>query len=429
MRKYRKKKDKPEKSVAMLFSSNRRRISKIMEIISGERNLFLTGKGFFSYPELHGETEAGYVKITKSVSDNDGMTITIIRSLNFKGAITINEETPLLKIKKVLGESDILTGDTPFDEAFLIQAHKPYVAHAILTEKVREILFSLTKFNDLELTNLYLQYSVPLRDIQAVEDLTGPLDTGNSLYMALLHDGNQSPIIRCKKRLLNNILHDPVAEVRRKNIIMAGAHLKTDTEVRGSLLKAMTGDPDFRNRYEAALLLGETGLDYMMEMLEKNIDDTLKCDIVRSLREEKHIKSITYLKKFCPEQAPSVRDEIIKTLLVLEKKPDLPFYARYLQFMEQNACLSLLALYEAEGDLASVEHLYRISKESSNSTLRNAAHHAMTMIQSRLGEGDKGWLSVVDSQKYDGALSINNGPSEKNPLPEKTKQEIKNPDK
>lgn len=385
-----------------------------MKEISGERNLFLTGKGFFSYPELHGETEAGYVKIAKSVRDNDCMTITIIRSLNFKGAITINEETPLLKIKKALGESDILTGDKPFDDAFLVQANKPYVAHAILTEEIRKILFSMITFNDLELTNLQLQYSIPLRDIQTAADLADPLDIGNSLYIALLYDENQAPIVRCKKRLLNNILHDPVAEVRRKNITMAGAHLKTDTAVRDSLLQAMAGDPDFRNRYEAALLLGETGLDYMMEMLEKNIDHTLKCDIVHSFREEKYKKSITRLKKFCPEQAPSVRDEIIKTLLALEKKPDLHFYAGYLQFMEQHTCMSLLPLYEAEGDIASVEHLYKISKESNNSALRNAAHHAMTTIQSRLGlDGDNGWLSIADSQKYDGALSIDNDPPEK----------------
>jgi len=382
-----------------------------MKKISGERNLYFSGKGFFSYPEVYGETEAGDIKIARSVNNNDSITISIHRCLNFKGAVTINEETSLLKIKKAFGESDIITGDEPFDNAFLIQADNPYVAHAILTEDVRTILLSMIQFSDFELTGSYLQYNIPFRDIQRIEDLKNPIDTGNSLYGELLHDENQAPIIRCKKRLLDNILHDSVAEVRRKNIIMAGAHLKTDAAVRDSLYQAMTGDPDFRNRYEAALLLRETGLEYMMEMLDTGIDDTLKYDIVCAFRKQHYIKSIPHLKKICGEQAPSVRNAIIETLLALEIKPDLPFYAEYLQFMEQKACLTLISLYEAEGDIASVEYLYKISEEGRNSTIRNAAHHAMAMIQSRLGQGDKGWLSIAEMKDYDGALSIDNNPS------------------
>lgn len=414
-RKYCQNKDTPEKGAAMLFTFNRRRISKIMKKISGKRNLYFSGKGFFSYPELHGEMEETHVRISRSVSNNDSMTITFTRSLNLKGTVSINEETSLLKIKKALGESDIITGDTSFDNAFLIQADNPYVAHAILTEEIREILFSMIKFTDLELTDSYLQYNIPFHEIQTVADLTGPIDTGNSLYEKLLHDENQASIIRCKKRLLDNILHDSVAEVRRNNIIMAGVHLKKDAAVTETLVNAMTHDADYRNRYEAALLLNETGIDYMMEMIEKGIDDTLKCDIVRSLRNGYYTKSIPRLKKICREQTHSVKNEIIKTLLELEKKPDLPFYAEYLPFMEQKTCLSLLKSYEAEGDIASVEYLYKISKESDNSALRSAAHHAMTAIQSRLGDGDKGWLSIEGMNSYEGALSINNTTAENTP--------------
>jgi len=382
-----------------------------MKKISGERKLYFSGKGFFSYPEVHGETEAGDIKIARSVNNNDHITISIHRSLNFKGAVTINEETSLLKIKKAFGESDIIIGDEIFDNAFLIQADHPYVVHAILTDEIREILLSMIKFIDLELTDSCLQYNIPFHEIQTVADLTGPIDTGNSLYKKLLHDENQAPIIRCKKRLLNNILNDPIAEVRRKNIRMAGVHLKKDAAVRDSLFQAMTGDPDFRNRYEAALLLSEPGLEYMMEMLDTGIDDTLRCDIVYEFRKKNYIKSIPHLKKICGEQAPSVRNAIIEALLALEIKPDLSFYAEYLQFMEQEACLTLITLYEAEGDIASVEYLYKISEEGRNSTIRNAAHHAMATIQSRLGQGDKGWLSIAEMKGYDGALSIDNNPT------------------
>jgi len=380
-----------------------------MRILSRKRNFFCKRKGLFKYPFVYGEISIGDIQIYKSNEKND-IILEIKSSLMLKGNLSLQEETSFFKIKKAFGTEDILIGDDDFDKAFLIQAEKNFIAYAILSCDVRKKLLSMIKQYSFELTDSYFKCHFSSDEIQSYKDLDNIIILVVSLYDDLLSDLSRHPILRYKKRLIHNILNDPLSSVRENNILAIGSHLRIDDEVDEALTTVMNHDNEAVNRLRAAQLLKSKGLQYMELLLQQKINDELKCEIIQYFHKMMYRESILLLKKICNIQSDFVKREIVIALLSLEVELDLSFYAPYLNFINHDKSLSLLKLFGEKGTLDTVEFIYMIGKVHGDNDIRNEANRAIAMIQSRLGSGDRGWVSIQDNDIETGSLSFDNSP-------------------
>ena len=71
----------------------------------------------------------------------------------------------------------------------------------------------------------------------------------------------------------------------------------------------------------------------------------------------------------------------------------------------QHLEIPIMKALGACGGVEAVEMLYEIGKASMSPGVRRAAKEAIAKIQARLGDVEKGWLSPVQLQELDGALS------------------------
>jgi HEAT repeat protein len=59
------------------------------------------------------------------------------------------------------------------------------------------------------------------------------------------------------------------------------------------------------------------------------------------------------------------------------------------------------------GNKHAVEHLYDIARKTTgNRKIKREAAHAIEAIQSRLGDVEKGWLTLSETDSQEGALSV-----------------------
>ncbi len=83
-----------------------------------------------------------------------------------------------------------------------------------------------------------------------------------------------------------------------------------------------------------------------------------------------------------------------------------PFLIKELEKNESQYRNYLIEALGNCGRVNAVEKLLEIGKSTLNPLLRSSVKEAIIKIQSRLGNADKGWLSVTQLDEIDGALSL-----------------------
>ncbi|MCP4130592.1 MAG: hypothetical protein GY754_06385 [bacterium] len=329
--------------------------------------------------------------------------------------INISQETKITQIKKKMGLGDILTGDADFDQNMLISASKPLILTALLNAKTRQLLMQLAKDNIIEISGKsFVLYSSSFTKESIISITRTMLKISTSLC------DTDYPL---KNRLVENIKSEKPGPVIINNIRM----LTNNNFIDNDMIKLMESLLDHKNldvQIEAARHLPEKGMDHLHRILintpltkgqkAKNYSSII--NIIDVFKEKRYTKSTdSLLSLYTKHESPDAPDLKIAILTAFEAFGDetlSPFLGDELIKQNQPLLLPVIAALGSCGTVDVVEKLHQLAKSSVSQELKQAALASISKIQSRLGNADRGWLSVSPVSGTDGALSITENPYE-----------------
>ncbi|MCP4132006.1 MAG: HEAT repeat domain-containing protein [bacterium] len=307
------------------------------------------------------------------------------------------------KMKTFFGKRGVKTGDKEFDDKMLIAAENPSIVKTILHEELREQILSLAcGVTSFELKKDSIRIVLEFHEIFDCTVLPEIMRAMSSILMGV----NDS--IFLKKRLIENFYEEEDWHARLNTVKMLSYHFFRDDDTKLVLNDSLRDEHPEIN-IEAAKYLKEKGLKFLVSMLESFEDksDPLIPEIIRILAEKKYKQSIPCLKALFDEpKSDIVQIEILSAFRDFGDEKLNTFLLEKLHIKEYKIFSLVIEALGTCGNLDAVEPLYEMTKYSSDSPVREAAKKAIGLIQSRHGQGDKGWLSMTELSETDGALSI-----------------------
>ncbi len=389
--------------------SDAHQFNLLFKSISKAFNLKFTRGGIRGLPRLNGTINDMHVIIDTCNDINNQKQIMLL--VYFYSQIDDDFE---IQIKNPSGNtvppgntSVIKTGDDAFDKRMRTAASSFHIIAAMLTEHVRKnILYLASECTDLHITKTSIRLNMPVSWVQKSKRLVHCLKTSLSLAKELAHCEDY------RKRIIDNISGCDEPKVKLRNIHALVAGFGIDQDIRKLLRKTMRDD-EIAIRIESASHLGKEGCKYLTEILIEGSSvptDKLKILIVKILKERRYTGAVLALIDIIEktsnrdlitgvlEAFEAIGDERVSTLLMV-------------RLNDEDSDIRLLAIRALAscGTVSAVEPLHKLAGDTLNPMVRIATLKAIERIQSRLGNVERGWLSVAELSDREGALSMADG--------------------
>jgi len=320
-----------------------------------------------------------------------------------QGLFRIAKESPLSKLKRVVGRNDFTVGDRRFDDAMLITATNNSDILAMMNDDVREKIEKVAAYcSTLEISNSWIKALVYSSTFPSPDLMIWFVNE-----LAVISNNLTEPST-IKKKLIANVQSDEEPEVRKNNLRALMSGFRMDNEIKTVLKKALL-DMDVSVQIEAAQHLGKAGMKHIAALLKDqahlNRNTVLKA--VEILGTEKYADSIPLLielynnkiLKFC-------RPEIIEAVKNIGESTATGFLLKELDTAGSDVLVPVIEALGVCGGVDAVEPLYRAGRNSLNPSVRNAVQNSIGKIQARLGNVESGWLTLSVPGAADGALSF-----------------------
>jgi len=360
----------------------------------------------------YGETEWEFPNGSADVQDSTPI-VEIQSPRGIASMLTIRPETFgfTKRLEKLLDGCDIRTGDGDFDSLFWIGGTiAPCVA--VLDQETRAWLmrFSGERHADpawriarwsIEDGVLRFQWALPWEDTpeQAADFLKNVVDG----YRHLFRPGS------AVEHLIHNLDADKDARVRLRNLELL---LQQPPEVAiTEAVRRATRDPDPTVRLTAAEQLSDEVFDVLSEIALNH--PQLSARAVRSLGKLGSPSVASVLVKVLESDPPPLSETLRAAAEALEAAPSpaaIPALVTALETADESVRIAVIRAIGASGGVSEVALLHPMTEAGNSSGIRRAALAAIRSIQSRLGDVEKGWLSVSAASADEGALSLSEGP-------------------
>jgi|GEM_PF-1314928 len=337
------------------------------------------------------------------------LNLSIEYSPSFKGNFLLEEETTISRLKNTVGLKDIQTGDTAFDATICISASHPSLVYAVFNSETRSQVIKIIRGSEsFSIKNRSTVISYPFEDISSSQTLCKKIDLLVSTVEMITETGN------LKKRLIQNIQTETLPVVIINNIKALTTKYPKDKESK-QILKTTLGDRNISVQIEAARHLGKSGMKHLTTLLEEKepMIAELRNKVVTLLGDNKYIPSRPILQEVYRNRAGlELQKTILKTFEKFENAKLEPFLIEQLANKETDLRHASIEALGTCGTIKAAEKIYILAKDSLNPFTKNTAQKAISKIQSRLGDVEKGWLSISDSPEKEGALSISKNSTE-----------------
>lgn len=376
---------------------------------------FIKG-GFFNYPKILGEIDglqlfAGWNKIYGNSIESAVFEISVRYNYSVRGKLRIVTSSPSVLVPEY--EADILKveiGDPDFDQVMDTgYTGKPDTAIAILTFELRREILELAKISDYFKVSRYGIYIYNINaDVNSPESITSNLKRIVSLANLVLSLNDFRTLH------IHNIIHDPVKNVRLNNLRILNTSYPVDREI-SLLLKECLNDKDLEIQFEAARHLQPEGLNFIIKLINDNKlhDRGLLVEAIKAFGDFTFKESADLLKElFKNHNHKTIRVEILKAFKNFSDEKISPFLVSLLESDDDYIIEEAVGALGTCGDIYAVEKLLHLAEHSINPFFRSMINDSIARIQSRLGDVEKGWLSVSEVRKNEGDLSLADGASE-----------------
>ena len=315
----------------------------------------------------------------------------------------ITLETTGSKLKKGFGIEDCLTGDSNFDQKMLLLGNNEMELHSLLSHSVRKMIHYLTINSDEFVINSnYVSATKYFKRKKFYNSVNEYVHSIVSFCKNLEFSSDY------KIQIIKNTRTEKNSSVQKRNIEILATHFDNNKEVR-DIFKRLLGDPGTSVQITAAKNIPDTGMAHLVSLLQKKdyISDEDLIEIIQSLNYYQYSKSVKAMEKaYKKTDSIAAKREILLALKKFQKESSSPFLIDELPKADPDLAVNLIEALGACGTVKAVEILHRYSKNTYGALIMNAVNKAIAQIQSRLGDVDKGWLSVEPISETDGALSI-----------------------
>ncbi len=299
---------------------------------------------------------------------------------------------------------DIQCGQDSFDAHTLIECEDSVHILSLLNSEFRSSMAYLQYISDkLLMTNASLEIHISSSHIDETQKLLQIIDQVTALP-GLLHPGEDD-----YWRLTYNTLHDRDINIRKNNMYLLQAHYSERPDITATFKKALQ-DKDKDMVIMAAIYLKQEGLPLLKGMLSKgNLKQEQALKLIDHFSQPENQECLPALIDYYEEHRDvELRLNILEGLSRSHNPGIQSFLLRKLKAnthprLEQE----LIRTLGACGDKGAIEALSHLLQAGSSPGLKNSILEAIAAIQSRLDlKGDKGWLSVTDTDESAGRLSL-----------------------
>ena len=244
-----------------------------------------------------------------------------------------------------------------------------------------------------------------------IEDISFPFSSKAALKNAVslaveIADEINRPMDN-KARLIDNYKNCKSEDDRLNNLYYILTWYESDDETR-DIIEELETTKDFRKKVIYAIHKKEEGMATLIDMLQNNpgYDEAEICMLIRALATcrigNDYSVLIDIYKKYNSDR---ILQNIIYLIRVFKLKNHEPFLIENIENDGPGISDLILKSLGEFGTIKSVEKLHKLAKSTLNPMQKREYSGIIAQIQSRLGNAEKGWISVVDDEKLDGALS------------------------
>jgi hypothetical protein len=383
--------------------SSQKTKNKLLKEVAESLGLRFQQGGFWDDPEISGKFEGCQISVQTITKDKKDF-VQVTARKNIPGYIHVTRETVFTKMQRLVGIKDVETGDEGFDHDILLEPDELSNLVAFMDHETRRLLMVLSRDSGyFEINN-----SSALAGFEKPRSLkTGRVKRYISLVVEITR-GFSKPV-SIEERFAENIKTDPVPQVRINNIRAVTSYF-TGKSKRDSFLREALDNSFIEVQVEAAKHLGKEGLAHLVKILAdkaRSLNRDLAIDIVDTLKKDNYNKSIPVLKKvYHTDRGDTLKKAVLQAFTVFA---DTSLHSFLLTELERESSALTSNIVEALGtcgQVEAVERLYKIGKSRFSPVIRSTVKEAIARIQSRLGDVEKGWLSVSQLQDAEGALSL-----------------------
>ena len=324
-------------------------------------------------------------------------------NLKFSSDTEKTVESIKSKIKRSFGINDYQIGDTAFDEKLQLKGYNTLEIHSLLNNGVRNKLCKLAiNSEELKLNNK----SIHITKYFFRKKLNERVEAYTKLIISLAKELNLDHDY--KKQIMINVGTEKNSHVQKRNMEVLTSHFGKDKDV-NNVLNELLKSPDKSVQIAAARNLRDQGRRHLMSMIKDNDKLTKEnlIEIIQTFSFNRYTKSIKTLQKVYNEtDYLLVKREILIAFKKFGDSTCSEFLLHELSFNNGKLVIPILEALGACGTKVTIESLHRFLEKRKGSTVRNAVNRATAQIQTRIGDYDKGWLSVEPILETDGALSV-----------------------
>jgi len=213
------------------------------------------------------------------------------------------------------------------------------------------------------------------------------------------------------KKRIKEILTENYQLNTKKEIFQIIEPFKDNREIKNIIKKTfINGNPDIA--IEAALYMGTKGNDYLKDVfLSAESTDIQKDRALELLAKNKSKDFLDFLisayKQF---HTFSFKTTILDHLFYIKSRDISDFLINLYKDNEPGYSSYIINALKRCGSIKTVEKLSQVQQKSMNPIEKLTINNVIKDIQSRFDLGDKGWVSLPETDLHDGDLSIDDQP-------------------
>jgi len=380
------------------FAYNRYDRKKILKDIAAQYNLQ------YQNGTLSGKINNYTIKIT--AKDNDDDTYLKIHLYDFKRInipFTLKSQSDSFAIPP-----KFKSGDNSFDNKIFTYNKDKNKTIAFLNEGIRNNILELTAYSH---SLLISNEKILIKRNQGITSNYNHLNQAIYLLNEIIEDFNKKDDLL--KRLTDNINNDSNETVRMNNMYALCALFPEDKRSIKIIKDILEGD-DLTLQIETITTTKFNDYDIIADIFKRSTQEDL---------EKKYNQHIGDFIEYLIKMQSSATDNIIKTIMSKRLHSRyvikcckycynagsnifIPELLQYLNDEESTVKEDPLKALKTCGDLSVIEDLIKLKVQSMNLSWRNQIQNTIEAIQKRLSTGERGWVSVEESDDAQGSISI-----------------------
>lgn len=297
----------------------------------------------------------------------------------------------------VFSHNRIKTGDFWFDRVVFIDGDNDMAIIGLLNTRSRILIYRLMNIGDLIVNSKHIIICLKYK---SAEFLCGIINDLIELSELLSRNSN------IKTNLIDNFFASKDYSVRKHNLDLLLNNFRLAKE-EDHIIKRALHDPYWEIAFTAAEYLGKKGSVYFSDILKRTPPEfsAMLIQRIRKIMKNDSINVLINLYKKCSNY--DIKLNLIKEIGKHKQQKAGDFLINLLyqrDMINQQAIIQALAKC---GNVKALAPLYYLAKVVfKNPLLIRAARRAMARIQLRLGDVGKGCLSLTNTAKEEGELSL-----------------------